>query len=42
VDFTRFLGGYLAVFTMPNDLELDHRMVGLSVPGRTGLAVTGR
>ena len=34
-DFTRFLGGYLAVFTMPNDLELDHRMVGLSVPGRT-------
>ena len=34
-DFTRFLGGYLAVFTVPNDLELDHRMVGLSVPGRT-------
>src|SRR4051794_13807197 len=35
LDFTRFLGGYLAVFTVPNDLELSHRMVGLSVPGRT-------
>jgi 2-polyprenyl-6-methoxyphenol hydroxylase-like FAD-dependent oxidoreductase len=34
VDFTRFLGGYLAVFTMPNYLGLDNRMVGLSVPGR--------
>lgn len=32
--FSRFLGGYLAVFTMPNHLHLEHRMVGLSVPGR--------
>jgi 2-polyprenyl-6-methoxyphenol hydroxylase-like FAD-dependent oxidoreductase len=33
--FLRFLGGYLAVFTVPNFLHLEHRMVGFSVPGRT-------
>lgn len=33
-DYARFLGGYLAVFTMPNHLHLDRRMIGLSVPGR--------
>jgi 2-polyprenyl-6-methoxyphenol hydroxylase-like FAD-dependent oxidoreductase len=33
--FLRFLGGYLAVFTVPNYLHLENRMVGLSVPGRT-------
>lgn len=32
--FSRFLGGYLAVFTGPNYLHLDRRMVALSVPGR--------
>ena len=34
VNFSRFLGGYLAVFTVPNHLPLENRMVGLSVPGR--------
>lgn len=33
-DFSRFLGGYLAVFTVPNHLHLENRMVGFSVPGR--------
>jgi 2-polyprenyl-6-methoxyphenol hydroxylase-like FAD-dependent oxidoreductase len=33
--FSRFLGGYLAVFTVPNHLHLENRMVGLTVPGRT-------
>jgi 2-polyprenyl-6-methoxyphenol hydroxylase-like FAD-dependent oxidoreductase len=33
--FLRFLGGYLAVFTVPNFLRLERRMVGLAVPGRT-------
>ncbi|WP_127127321.1 FAD-dependent monooxygenase [Georgenia sp. SYP-B2076] len=33
--FSRFLGGYLAVFTVPNHLALENRMIGLSVPGRT-------
>jgi 2-polyprenyl-6-methoxyphenol hydroxylase-like FAD-dependent oxidoreductase len=33
--FLRFLGGYLAVFTVPNHLNLQDRMVGFSVPGRT-------
>lgn len=32
--FSRFLGGYLAVFTMTNHLQLDRRMVGFCVPGR--------
>jgi 2-polyprenyl-6-methoxyphenol hydroxylase-like FAD-dependent oxidoreductase len=34
-NFSRFLGGYLAVFTVPNHLALENRMVGFSVPGRT-------
>jgi 2-polyprenyl-6-methoxyphenol hydroxylase-like FAD-dependent oxidoreductase len=34
-DFLRFLGGYLAVFTVPNYLQLQNRMVGFSSPGRT-------
>jgi len=33
--FLRFLGGYLAVFTAPNDLRLEDRMVGFSARGRT-------
>ena len=33
--FLRFLGGYLAVFTVPNYLQLQDRMLGFSVPGRT-------
>lgn len=33
-NFSRFLGGYLAVFTVPNHLHLENRMVALSVPGR--------
>jgi 2-polyprenyl-6-methoxyphenol hydroxylase-like FAD-dependent oxidoreductase len=33
-NFSRFLGGYLAVFTIPNYLHLENRMIGLSVPGR--------
>ncbi|HWI00402.1 MAG TPA: FAD-dependent monooxygenase [Propionibacteriaceae bacterium] len=33
--FLRFLGGYLAVFTVPNYLHLQERMLGFSVPGRT-------
>ena len=33
--FSRFLGGYLAVFTVPNYLHLQDRMLGFSVPGRT-------
>ena len=33
--FTRFLGGYLAVFTVPNDLQLRNRMVTFTAPGRT-------
>jgi 2-polyprenyl-6-methoxyphenol hydroxylase-like FAD-dependent oxidoreductase len=33
--FQRFLGGYLAVFTVPNYLQLDNRMLTFSVPGRT-------
>ena len=33
--FLRFLGGYLAVFTVPNYLHLQDRMLGFSVPGRT-------
>lgn len=33
--FLRFLGGYLAVFTVPNYLHLDRRRVGFAVPGRT-------
>jgi len=33
--FTRFLGGYLAVFTVPNDLQLHNRMVTFAAPGRT-------
>jgi 2-polyprenyl-6-methoxyphenol hydroxylase-like FAD-dependent oxidoreductase len=33
--FLRFLGGYLAVFTVPNFLQLEKRMVGFAVPGRT-------
>jgi len=32
--FMRFLGGYLAVFTVPNYLHLENRMMGFSVPGR--------
>ena len=34
-EFLRFLGGYLAVFTVPNYLHLQDRMLGFSVPGRT-------
>ena len=33
--FLQFLGGYLAVFTVPNYLHLENRMVGFTVPGRT-------
>jgi 2-polyprenyl-6-methoxyphenol hydroxylase-like FAD-dependent oxidoreductase len=33
-EFLRFLGGYLAVFTAPNYLRLDNRMLGFSAPGR--------
>ena len=33
--FSQFLGGYLAVFTVPNYLHLENRMVGFTVPGRT-------
>jgi 2-polyprenyl-6-methoxyphenol hydroxylase-like FAD-dependent oxidoreductase len=33
--FLRFLGGYLAVFTVPNYLRLESRMIGQSAPGRT-------
>jgi 2-polyprenyl-6-methoxyphenol hydroxylase-like FAD-dependent oxidoreductase len=33
--FARFLGGYLAVFTVPNDLQLRNRMVTFTAPGRT-------
>ena len=32
--FSRFLGGYLAVFSMPNHLHLDNQMIAHSVPGR--------
>ena len=32
--FLRFLGGYLGVFTVPNHLHLDNRMIAFSVPGR--------
>jgi 2-polyprenyl-6-methoxyphenol hydroxylase-like FAD-dependent oxidoreductase len=34
-EFLRFLGGYLAVFTVPNYLQLQDRMVGFSAVGRT-------
>jgi 2-polyprenyl-6-methoxyphenol hydroxylase-like FAD-dependent oxidoreductase len=34
-EFLRFLGGYLAVFTVPNFLQLENRMIGFAVPGRT-------
>ena len=34
-EFSRFLGGYLAVFTVPNFLDLHGRLVGFAVPGRT-------
>ena len=33
--FLRFLGGYLAVFTVPNYLKLTEQMVGSAAPGRT-------
>lgn len=33
--FLRFLGGYLAVFTVPNYLHLENRTVIFTVPGRT-------
>ncbi|MFP5347777.1 MAG: FAD-dependent monooxygenase [Actinomycetes bacterium] len=33
--FLRFLGGYLAVFTVDNHLHLQDRMLGFTVPGRT-------
>jgi 2-polyprenyl-6-methoxyphenol hydroxylase-like FAD-dependent oxidoreductase len=33
--YLRFLGGYLAVFTVPNYLHLENRMLGFTVPGRT-------
>jgi 2-polyprenyl-6-methoxyphenol hydroxylase-like FAD-dependent oxidoreductase len=33
--FLRFLGGYLAVFTVPNYLRLENRMLAFTVPGRT-------
>jgi 2-polyprenyl-6-methoxyphenol hydroxylase-like FAD-dependent oxidoreductase len=33
--FLRFLGGYLAVFTVPDHLHLGNRMVSFSAPGRT-------
>jgi 2-polyprenyl-6-methoxyphenol hydroxylase-like FAD-dependent oxidoreductase len=32
--FMRFLGGYLAVFTVPNFLHLENRMMIFTVPGR--------
>jgi 2-polyprenyl-6-methoxyphenol hydroxylase-like FAD-dependent oxidoreductase len=32
--FMRFLGGYLAVFTVPNFLYLENRMMIFTVPGR--------
>jgi 2-polyprenyl-6-methoxyphenol hydroxylase-like FAD-dependent oxidoreductase len=35
--FAHFLGGYLAVFTMPNHLRLDRRMVDFAVPCRTAV-----
>jgi 2-polyprenyl-6-methoxyphenol hydroxylase-like FAD-dependent oxidoreductase len=35
LEFQRFLGGYLAVFTVPNYLNLTNRMITFSVPGRT-------
>jgi 2-polyprenyl-6-methoxyphenol hydroxylase-like FAD-dependent oxidoreductase len=34
-EFLHFLGGYLAVFTVPNHLQLTNRMVGFSAVGRT-------
>jgi 2-polyprenyl-6-methoxyphenol hydroxylase-like FAD-dependent oxidoreductase len=34
-EFLRFLGGYLAVFTVPNYQRLQNRMVGFSARGRT-------
>jgi 2-polyprenyl-6-methoxyphenol hydroxylase-like FAD-dependent oxidoreductase len=34
-DFLRFLGGYLAVFSVPNYLSLTDRMLGFSAPERT-------
>ncbi len=34
-DFLRFLGGYLAVFSVPNYLSLTDRMLAFSAPGRT-------
>ncbi len=34
-EFLRFLGGYLAVFTVPNYLKLTDRMVASARPGRT-------
>jgi 2-polyprenyl-6-methoxyphenol hydroxylase-like FAD-dependent oxidoreductase len=33
--FQHFLGGYLAVFTVPNDLGLHQQMLGYGVVGRT-------
>lgn len=33
--FLRFLGGYLAGFTVTNHLHLEDRMLGYTVPGRT-------
>jgi 2-polyprenyl-6-methoxyphenol hydroxylase-like FAD-dependent oxidoreductase len=33
--YLRFLGGYLAVFTVPNYLQLGNRMVSFNAPGRT-------
>jgi 2-polyprenyl-6-methoxyphenol hydroxylase-like FAD-dependent oxidoreductase len=34
-EFLHFLGGYLAVFTVDNYLQLEDRMIGFSAPGRT-------
>ena len=34
-EFPRFLGGYLAVFTVPNYLNLTDRMMTSARPGRT-------
>ena len=34
-EFLRFLGGYLAVFTVPNYLNLTDRMMASARPGRT-------
>ena len=34
-DYLRFLGGYLAVFSVPNYLSLTDRMLGFSAPERT-------